>query len=88
MELSGRNWLVCRVAFLSFLSYFLDMSSRFTYDEPMSVEATTQATCDLALQFGEDGKEDAMSRPFGVALLIAGVDETGPALYHTDPSGT
>ena len=28
------------------------------------------------------------SRPFGVALLVAGVDETGPALYHTDPSGT
>lgn len=28
------------------------------------------------------------SRPFGVALLIGGVDELGPALYHTDPSGT
>ncbi len=29
-----------------------------------------------------------MSRPYGVALLIAGVDDTGPQLYHTDPSGT
>ena len=29
------------------------------------------------------------SRPFGVALLIAGWDESGgPVLYHTDPSGT
>ena len=28
------------------------------------------------------------SRPFGVALLIAGVDENGPQLYHADPSGT
>ena len=29
------------------------------------------------------------SRPYGVALLIAGVDDTeGPVLYHTDPSGT
>lgn len=28
------------------------------------------------------------SRPFGVALLIAGWDEKGPVLYHTDPSGT
>jgi 20S proteasome subunit alpha 5 len=28
------------------------------------------------------------SRPFGVALLVAGVDEYGPSLYHTDPSGT
>ena len=29
-----------------------------------------------------------MSRPYGVALLIAGVDENGPAIYQTDPSGT
>lgn len=30
-----------------------------------------------------------MSRPFGVALLIAGVDEDkGPQLYHAEPSGT
>jgi 20S proteasome subunit alpha 5 len=55
----------------------------------MTTESCTQALCDLALRFGEDGREeDAMSRPFGVALLVAGVDERGPALYHTDPSGT
>lgn len=29
-----------------------------------------------------------MSRPFGVALLLAGIDETGPHLFHSDPSGT
>jgi 20S proteasome subunit alpha 5 len=29
-----------------------------------------------------------MSRPFGVALLIGGIDETGPCLYQTDPTGT
>jgi len=30
-----------------------------------------------------------MSRPFGVALLIAGHDDDdGYQLYHTDPSGT
>lgn len=29
-----------------------------------------------------------MSRPYGVALLIAGVDENGPCIYQTDPSGT
>jgi len=65
---------------------------RFSFDEPMSLEATTQAICDLALRFGEDrkggAKEDVMSRPFGVALLIGGIDESGPALWHTDPSGT
>ncbi len=30
----------------------------------------------------------AQSRPFGVALLVAGWQEgEGPVLYHTDPSG-
>ncbi|KAI8998130.1 nucleophile aminohydrolase [Gaertneriomyces semiglobifer] len=27
-------------------------------------------------------------RPFGVSLLIAGFDETGPSLYQVDPSGS
>merc|ERR1711908_127674 len=61
---------------------------RFTFNEPMPVESLTQAVCDLALQFGESGEESTMSRPFGVALLIAGWDHKGPCLYHTDPSGT
>jgi hypothetical protein len=54
----------------------------FTYDEKIKVESVTQAVCDLALRFGESvHDEDAMmSRPFGVALLIAGVDEKGPQL--------
>ncbi|EJU02752.1 20S proteasome subunit [Dacryopinax primogenitus] len=62
----------------------------FTFDERIKVESVTQAVCDLALRFGESMEnEDAMmSRPFGVALLIAGIDELGPQLYHTDPSGT
>ena len=48
----------------------------------MAVEACTQAICDLALRFGEGKKkgEDQMSRPFGVALLVAGFDEHGPQL--------
>ena len=29
-----------------------------------------------------------MSRPYGVALLIAGVDERGPCISQPDPSGT
>lgn len=44
--------------------------------------------CDLALNFGEDDESSKMSRPFGVALLVAGWDHKGPCLYHTDPSGT
>ncbi|CAB4492220.1 N-terminal nucleophile aminohydrolase [Rhizophagus irregularis] len=63
---------------------------RFTYNEKIKVESVTQAVCDLALRFGESahGEESIMSRPFGVALLIAGIDEKGPQLYHADPSGT
>merc|ERR1712070_857510 len=61
---------------------------RFTYNEPMRTEALAQAVCDLAMSFGESGDEKKMSRPFGVALLIAGCDDTGPKLYFCDPSGT
>jgi hypothetical protein len=54
----------------------------FTYDEKIKVESVTQAVCDLALRFGESvhDEEAMMSRPFGVALLIAGIDELGPQL--------
>jgi 20S proteasome subunit alpha 5 len=65
-------------------------SHAFNYNEALRVESCTQAICDLALRFGEgaDGEETIMSRPFGVALLIAGYDEDGPQLYHAEPSGT
>jgi len=65
-------------------------SHAFNYNEPLGVESCTQAICDLALRFGEgaEGEETIMSRPFGVALLIAGFDEDGPQLFHAEPSGT
>jgi len=51
-----------------------------------------EGVCDLALSFGEgsDGDKDKrMSRPFGVALLIAGYDTlAGHQLFFSDPSGT
>jgi 20S proteasome subunit alpha 5 len=64
---------------------------RLTYLEPIGLRALTQAVSDLAINFGEgdpNSKKKPMARPFGVALLIAGVDEGGPCLYQTDPSGT
>ena len=60
----------------------------FTYDERMQVETVAQAVSNLALSFGDDDAEAPMSRPFGVALLFAGVDDKGPQLIHMDPSGT
>jgi len=64
---------------------------RFTYNEPVSVKSLTRSISDLALHFGEgdpNTKKKPMSRPFGVALLIGGIDEHGPSLYQTDPTGT
>ena len=63
----------------------------FTFDEPIGVEALTQSVCDLALGFGESSEgrdKQKMSRPFGVALLLAGYDSKVPQLYFSDPSGT
>lgn len=48
----------------------------FTYNESMKVESITSSVSSLALAFGEGSTEKAqMSRPFGVALLFAGVDK-------------
>uniref|UniRef100_A0A6M2DES8 Proteasome subunit alpha type n=1 Tax=Xenopsylla cheopis TaxID=163159 RepID=A0A6M2DES8_XENCH len=61
----------------------------FVYNEKMTVESCAQAVSNLAIQFGDSDEDGpAMSRPFGVALLFAGVDEYGPQLFHLDPSGT
>lgn len=67
------------------------LSHWFTYNEPISVESAVHAVSDLALDFSDvaEGKrKKTMSRPFGVALLVGGVDETGPNLFVADPSGT
>jgi len=62
---------------------------RFVYNEKMSVESVAQAVSNLAIQFGDsDDDGSAMSRPFGVAILFAGIDEGRPQLFHMDPSGT
>lgn len=57
----------------------------------MTIESITESISDLAINFGEGyegSKRKPMARPYGVALLIAGVDDHGPQLYQTDPSGT
>lgn len=56
----------------------------FVYDEKMKTESCVQSISDVAMRFGEG----SMARPFGVALLLGGVDKDGPTLFHTDPSGT
>ncbi len=58
--------------------------NKITYGEPISVFSLTKDLCDrkhLVTQY-------AGVRPYGVGLLVGGVDDTGPKLYETDPSGT
>ncbi|HJT49600.1 MAG TPA: archaeal proteasome endopeptidase complex subunit alpha [Nitrososphaeraceae archaeon] len=63
---------------------FFAQSNRLIYDEPVDVEAVAKNIADMAQQF----TQYAGVRPFGVALILAGVDKNGSALYLTDPSGT
>ena len=56
--------------------------NRLTYDEPISVKELARKICDFKQQYTQYGGV----RPFGVSLLIAGVDDK-PKLYETDPSG-
>ena len=49
------------------------------------------AVCNLALSFreGKDGDSSKrMSRPFGVALLLAGYDKLDSPLFFSNPAGT
>lgn len=63
---------------------------RFLYKEPIPVKSVTQAVSDMTLNFGEGDKSQKkpISRPYGVSLLFAGIDHSGPCLYQMDPSGT
>lgn len=64
----------------------------FTYNENIPTQSVVQSISDLALDFSdikEKGKKKTMSRPFGVAMLIAGIDKNGKSsLWMIDPSGT
>ena len=47
-----------------------------SYNEKMTTESIAQSVSNLALSFGDDDADPgAMSRPFGVALLLAGCDD-------------
>jgi proteasome alpha subunit len=54
------------------------------YGEPIGVETLTKEVTDYIQQYTQVGG----ARPFGVALIIAGIANGEPKLYETDPSGT
>ena len=55
---------------------------RLTYGEPVPLNVLVKKICDLKQAHTQYGGV----RPFGAALLLAGVNEK-PELYETDPSG-
>jgi len=57
--------------------------NRMLYDEPIDVEYLTRRISEIKQLY----TQHAGVRPFGVSLLIAGVDRFGPRLFMTEPSG-
>ncbi|RLG07072.1 MAG: proteasome subunit alpha [Thaumarchaeota archaeon] len=56
---------------------------RLTYEEPPTIEAVTKYIGDVMQMY----TQHAGVRPFGVALLFGGVDDTGVRVFYTEPSG-
>ena len=63
---------------------FFSQGNKMTYDEPVEVETVAKHLADQCHQF----TQYSGVRPYGVALIIAGVDVKGESIYVTDPSGT
>lgn len=56
---------------------------RVSYDSPVDVITVVKEMCDLK----QICTQSAGLRPFGVSILVAGIDLDGPKLYKTDPAG-
>jgi proteasome alpha subunit len=57
--------------------------NRVTYDAPADIITIVKDLCALKQICTQSGG----LRPFGVSLLLAGVDSKGPRLFETDPTG-
>ncbi|MDZ7730740.1 MAG: archaeal proteasome endopeptidase complex subunit alpha [Natrialbaceae archaeon] len=58
--------------------------NQLRYGEPIGVETLTKTVTDYIQQYTQVGG----ARPFGVALIVGGIDNGEPRLFETDPSGT
>ncbi len=54
------------------------------YEELIGIETLTKRVTDHIQQYTQTGG----ARPFGVALLIGGIEDGEPRLFEADPSGT
>jgi len=58
-------------------------SNKLMYDEPIDVEVLSKRIGDIEQLY----TQHAGVRPFGVSMIIGGVDKTGSKILQTDPSG-
>lgn len=56
---------------------------KITFDTDIDVLSIVKDICDLM----QVCTQSSGLRPFGVSILVAGVDADGPKLYETDPTG-
>eukprot|EP00218_Dolichomastix_sp_CCMP3274_P013090 CAMPEP_0170144038 /NCGR_PEP_ID=MMETSP0033_2-20121228/13268_1 /TAXON_ID=195969 /ORGANISM="Dolichomastix tenuilepis, Strain CCMP3274" /LENGTH=266 /DNA_ID=CAMNT_0010380515 /DNA_START=148 /DNA_END=948 /DNA_ORIENTATION=+ len=59
------------------------INHQFVYDSPMNVRRLVQQVADKS----QVATQRSWARPYGVGLLVAGYDSTGPHLMQTCPSG-
>ena len=58
--------------------------NRLRFGEVMGVETLTKTVTDFIQRYTQVGG----ARPFGVALVVGGIENGEPRLFETDPSGT
>jgi len=58
--------------------------NRVSYNESIDIETLSKKLCDHMQTYTQFGG----ARPYGTALLIAGISDGVPRLFETDPSGT
>ncbi len=62
----------------------LSQGNRLTYDEPIDIEVLTGELGDLLQMY----TQNAGVRPFGVSMIIAGIDSRSTKVVSLDPSGS
>ena len=60
-----------------------NMKYTLTYEEPILLGNLSRETAKIFQEFTQSGGV----RPFGISILMAGIDYDGPQLYQLDPSG-
>jgi len=68
---------------LAEMSQLKAQQHRVTYDTPIDILSIVKGICDLLQITTQSGGY----RPFGVGMIVAGIDQDGAKLFETDPTG-